>query len=118
MRLLVVGFFVLCLAGCATAVKQSNAPMSQYDKNTEYAVTPLPDGFTTSIYYSRYQFVPESDAVATACKQVLTSIAHEHAAKAGREIDQINEQTIRLSMGRNGLSGITSCSASAPAKWK
>jgi len=118
MRLLILGFLVLSLTGCATAVKQSNAPMSQYDKNTKYAVEPRPDGFTISVYYSRYQFVPESDAVATACKQALTSIAHDHASKAGREIEQINEQAIRLSMGRNGLSGITSCSASAPANWK
>ncbi|ANX03209.1 hypothetical protein PG2T_02730 [Immundisolibacter cernigliae] len=118
MRLLVLGFLLISLAGCATAAKQTNAPMSQYDNNTKHAIEPRPDGFLVSIYYSRYQFFPESDAVATACKQALTSIAHEHASKAGREIEQINEQAIRLSMGRNGLSGITSCSASAPAKWK
>lgn len=118
MRLLILGFLLISLAGCATAVKQTNAPMSQYDKNTKYTIEPRPDSFLVSIYYSRYQFFPESDAVATACKQALTSIAHEHASKAGRKIEQINEQAIRLSMGRNGLSGITSCSASAPAKWK
>jgi hypothetical protein len=106
------------LAGCATVVKHSDAPMSGYDKNTKYSVEPRPDGFGISVYYSRYQFVPESDAVAMACKQALTSIAHEQAAKRGREIEQVNEQAVRLSMGRNGLSGITSCSAYAPVKWK
>jgi len=109
---------ILALTGCATAVKHSTAPLSQYDKNTDYGIEPRPDGFAISIYYSRYQFIPESDAVAAACKQALTSIAHEQAEKQGREIEPINEQAIRLSMGRNGLTGITSCRAYAPAKWK
>lgn len=113
--------YILCpilLSGCATAVRQSDAPQSQYDKNTKYGIETRPDGFGVSLYYSRYQFVPESDAVATACKQQLTAIAFEHAEKQGKEIQPINEQAIRLSMGRNGLSGITSCSAFATAKWK
>ena len=118
MRSLVTAVLVICLAGCATAVRYTDAPMSQYDKNTDYAIEPRSDGFSISIYYSRYQFIPESDAVAAACKQALTSIAHEHASKQDREIEQINEQAIRLSMGRNGLTGITSCRATAPAKWK
>jgi hypothetical protein len=118
MRLLIASTAIALLAGCATAVKHSDAPMSRYDKNTKYSVEPRPDGFGVSVYYSRYQFVPESDAVAMACKQALTSIAHEYAAKQRREIEQVNEQTVRLSMGRNGLSGITSCSAYASAKWK
>lgn len=113
--------YILCftlLAGCATAVRHSDAPLSQYDKNTKYGLEPRSDGFGMSVYYSRYQFIPESDAVATACKQQVTAIAFEHAEKQGREIQPINEQAIRISMGRNGFSGITSCSAFATAKWK
>ena len=117
-RLLIYAAIVSLLTSCATAVRQSEAPMSQYDKNTKYGVEPRPDGFGISIYYSRYQFVPESDAVAAACKQALTSIAWEQSEKQGKEILPINEQAIRISMGRNGLSGITSCSAFATAKWK
>ena len=99
-------------------MRQSDAPLSEYDKNTKYGIEPRPDGFGISIYYSRYQFIPESDAVATACKQALTSIAWEQAEKQGKEIAPINEQAIRISMGRNGMTGITSCSAFATAKWK
>ncbi|WP_395644184.1 hypothetical protein [Rudaea sp.] len=47
--------------------------------------------------------------------QALTSIAWEHASKTGRKIELINDQEVRLSMGRNGLTGITSCTAQAPA---
>ncbi len=34
------------------------------------------------------------------------------------EIVPINDQEVRISMGRNGLTGITSCSASVPAYYK
>ena len=71
-------------------------------------------GFSLTVYYSRYQFIPEADAVALACKSALTSIAHELAERRGREIKPVNEQRIRISMGRNGVSGITSRSATAP----
>jgi len=108
----------LALAGCANAVKHSGVNLTPYDQNTDYGIEARADGFAISIYYARYQFIPESNAVAMACKQALTSIAHEQAEKQGRKIEPIDEQTIRLSMGRNGLSGITSCSAYAPAKWK
>ncbi|MBS1938156.1 MAG: hypothetical protein JSS84_10155, partial [Bacteroidetes bacterium] len=97
------------IAGCATPVTQSVAPQNYYDKNTKVGFEDRPDGFVTSIYYSRYQFIPESDAVAVACRQALTSIAWEHASKTGRKIELINDQEVRLSMGRNGLTGITSC---------
>tara|TARA_R110002167_G_scaffold96861_1_gene256101 strand:- start:138 stop:494 length:357 start_codon:yes stop_codon:yes gene_type:complete len=113
--------YILCfvfLTGCATAVRQSDVSLSQYDKNTEYGVELKQDGFDISVFYSRYQFVPESDAVAIACKQQVTAIAFEYGEKQGKEIQPINEQAIRISMGRNGLTGITSCSAFATAKWK
>ncbi len=118
MRVLFYVVVAIVFSSCATAVRQSDAPLSEYDKNTKYGIEPRPDGFGISIYYSRYQFIPESDAVATACKQALTSIAWEQAEKQGKEIVPLNEQAIRISMGRNGMTGITSCSAFATAKWK
>lgn len=118
MRVTAIAVAIICLVGCATAVRQSDIPLTKYDKTTDYGIEERTDGFAVSIYYSRYQFVPESEAVATACKQALTSIAWEHSEKVGRPIEPINEQAVRLSMGRNGLTGITSCRAYAVAKWK
>ena len=103
--------------GCATPMQYSDAQMTAYDRDTEYSVSPRPGGFAITIYYSRYQFIPESDAVAVACKSALTAIAYEQAEKQGRKITPINEQRIRISMGRNGFTGITSCSATAIAEW-
>jgi hypothetical protein len=106
------------VAGCATPASYTAAPMLTYDKDTEYAIEDRTDGFDLTVNYSRYQMVPESSALATACKSALTAIAWDVAKKRAREIEPVNEQRIRISMGRNGLSGITSCSANAPVSWK
>jgi hypothetical protein len=116
-RLLVVLMVLFSLAACATPVSHTNIPLSTYDKDTEYGIEEREDGFSITVYYSRYQFIPESDAVATACKSQLTAIAWEEADKRGRKIEPINEQRIRISMGRNGFSGITSCQATAIVKY-
>lgn len=108
---ILIALILLPLLGCATPVSHSVAPMTEYDKDTEYAIEERSNGYAITVYYSRYQFIPESSAVATSCKSMLTSIAHEVADKRGVEIKPIDEQKIRISMGRNGLSGITSCQA-------
>jgi hypothetical protein len=108
----------LAVAACATPVGHTTRPMQTYDRDTEYTVEPRPGGFSLTIYYSRYQFIPEGDAVAIACRSSLTAIAHEIAERQGRRVRQINEQRIRISMGRNGVSGITSCSATAPVEYE
>lgn len=109
--------FALILSGCAAPAGYSNASMSTYDKDTEYRVDDTASGFTLTIYHSRYQFVPETDAVAVSCRQALTSLAYEIADKRGKEIAPVNEQRIKMSFGRNGFSGITSCSATVPVEW-
>jgi uncharacterized lipoprotein len=118
MKKVVLLTIVLNLAGCATPEIYTETPMIQLDKNTQYAVVERPDGFDLTVAYSRYQFIPESAAVATACRAALTSTAWEIAKKRGKEIQPVNEQRIKISMGRNGLAGITSCSATVPVEWK
>lgn len=102
------------LAGCATPSAQ--APGTT-DKDTAVRIDERPDGFNVSISYSRYQFIPESVAVQAACKQALTATAYDVADQRGKKIEPVNEQRIRISMGRNGLTGITSCEASVPVSW-
>lgn len=118
MRLLIIFFLALSVFGCATPVSHTTTSLATYDKDTKYGIEENPEGFGITVYYSRYQFIPESSALAVACKSALTSIAWEVAEKKGKEIESINEQRIRISMGRNGLSGVTSCQAFAIAKWK
>jgi len=85
--------------------------MKPLDKDTDYSVTNTKNGFTISIQYSRYQFIPESQALIEGCKSSLLNAAYDHAETSNREIEPINEQRIRLSTGRNGFTGMTSCSA-------
>ena len=118
MRFFCVSFLSVLLLGCATPTSHTNIPLSTYDKDTEYGIEENQSGFDITVYYSRYQFVPESDAVAIACKSQLTAIAWEYSDKLKKEIESINEQRIRISMGRNGFSGITSCQANTIVKWK
>tara|TARA_B110001469_G_C9569395_1_gene282338 strand:- start:230 stop:529 length:300 start_codon:yes stop_codon:yes gene_type:complete len=92
--------------------------LSRYDKNTTYRIDERADGFTITMYYSRYQFIPESDAVAAAAKSNLTSICYDVADSKGKEIKPINEQRIKMSMGRNGISGITSWTGNVKAFYK
>jgi hypothetical protein len=118
MKFILAIFLSLLLAGCATPVNHSNIPLSTYDKDTEYGIEKRDDGFGITVYYTRYQFIPESDSVAIACKSQLTAIAWEHSEQVGKAIDPVNDQRFRISMGRNGISGITSCQATAVVKWK
>lgn len=114
----------LTMAGCALPVpmtepvSQTTEPMTAYDRDTDYAITPREGGYSVAVKYSRYQFIPESAVVADACRRMALAIAHEHAEKARRPIHQVNEQRLVISTGRNGLLGITSCEASVPVEWK
>jgi hypothetical protein len=117
-KLLGIVMVSLLLGSCTTPMRQTDTQMIPYDRDTGYSVTPQENGFAITISYSRYQFIPESNAVAVACKSALTSIAYEHAEKQEKRIQPINEQRIRISMGRNGFTGITSCSATAIAEWE
>lgn len=110
-------FSLLLLASCASPVSHSNIPLSTYDRDTEYAIAETDLGFTLTVYYSRYQFIPESAALASACKSALTSIAWEISESRGRKISPVNDQKIRISMGRNDFSGITSCQAYGVVDW-
>ena len=84
--------------------------MTKSDKDTSYNVEEHDDGFTITVFYSRYQFIPESDAVSAAGKSALLSTAYDVADARGKQIKPINEQRIKMSMGRTGVSGITSWS--------
>ena len=114
----ILGLVLLILVGCATPMRYTDKPLSPYDRDTQYRIDEFEGGFVTTIYYSRYQFIPESSAVALACKSSLTAIAHDYALNKNKKIMPINDQMIRISMGRNGVSGITSCSATVKVQYQ
>lgn len=108
----------LIVAACAKPMNYTDRPMTTVDRDTDYAIEDRDDGFAITVLYTRYQFIPESSAVATACKSALTGLAFDYADRKKRKIDPISDQRIRISMGRNGFTGITSCSAQAAVRWQ
>ena len=70
----------------ATLIGYNSVQLSTYDKDTKYGIVERPNGFELTIYYSRYQFIPESSALAVACKSALTATAWEVADKRARKL--------------------------------
>ena len=59
-RLVMTGSICTCLlAGCATPVSHTDSSLSTYDKNTKFGIEDRPNGFSITIYYSRYQLYPK-----------------------------------------------------------
>ncbi len=108
----------LTLAACTTPADVSRPLDAGKGNDAKIKVADTPDGFTVDVRYSRYQLIPESSAVLVACRSIATARAFEEAKNRHREIEPINEQSIRISTGRNGLLGLTSCRAFAEARWK
>lgn len=109
---------VILLEGCTTPAGYTEKPLHQFDRNTTYRIDDSDTGFAVTVYYSRYQFVPESDVVAQAGKSALLSIAHTVAEARGHRLEAIDEQRIRMSMGRNGLTGVTSWSGTLEVRYE
>ena len=111
---------VLCLALAAcTHPADVSRPLTEVeDKNAHFTVNDTAAGFTVEVRYSRYQFVPEASALLVACRSLATARAYDEAKRRGKEIEPINEQTIRVSTGRNILNARTACRAFVEARWK
>ena len=92
---------------------RSHSETLSYDKDTEYSVEQRADGLALVVHYSRYQFIPDTSAVATACKGALSNVARRVAGNRALQIHPSHQQ---ISIERNGFTGITSCTARALLK--
>lgn len=116
----------LCLAfalsftviACTTPADVTKPLAEGRGNDAKITVLNTPGGFTVEVRYSRYQMIPESSALLVACRSIITARAYEEAKNRGRAIEPVNEQAIRISTGRNGLLGLTSCRAFVEARWK
>ncbi len=106
------------VAACTHPADVSRPLTEVADKNAHFTVKDVPGGFTVEVHYSRYQFVPEASALLVACRSLVTARAYDEAKARGREIEPINEQTIRVSTGRNIVKARTACRAFAEAHFK
>lgn len=108
----------LALAACTTPADVSRPLTEVADKNAKFAIKDTTTGFSVEVRYSRYQFVPEADALLVACRSLVAARAYDEAKARGREIEPINEQAILVSTGRNIVNARTACRAFAEATWK
>lgn len=109
---------LLALAACTHPADVSRPLTELPDKNADFTLHDTPGGFTVEVRYSRYQFVPEQSALLTACRSLVLSRAYDEAKARGREIEPINEQTVRVSTGRNIVNARSACRAFAEAHWR
>ena len=116
-RVIVTFVLALSLVGCSTPARQTTIPLTSYDADTEYGIEQRDDGFQIAVHYSKYDFWSGKELVSRGCTSQLTAIAWEHSDDVGRKIEPINEQRIHLSIGRNEITGITSCHASTIVRW-
>ena len=117
-RIVITAVLACLLAGCTPPRRYTSAPMTTYDRHTQYAVEDRKNGFVLTVSYSRFQLLPEAGPVAAACKRALTALGQAIAEQRGRPIEPIEERDIRLSFDHNAYTGMTFCSAQARAKWK
>ena len=110
--------FALLLVGCSLPIRLSKISLTEYDKDTKYEVKERRDGFKVKVFYSSYQYNSESSAIVAASKSAATAIAHEVAETKGRKIKAINEQRIKVAIGRNESSGEILCLAVANVEWE
>ena len=109
---------LLGVSACTTPADVTQPLSNASDKNADFKVSDTPSGLAVELRYSRYQFVPETDALLTACRSMLTARVYEEAKSRNRAIEPIDDQQIRVSTGRNIIKGRTSCRAFVEARWK
>lgn len=109
---------LVAVSACTTPADVTQPLSNASDKNAEFKVNDTASGLAVELRYSRYQFVPETDALLTACRSMLTARTYEEAKNRNRTIEPIDDQQIRVSTGRNIIKGRTSCRAFVEARWK
>jgi hypothetical protein len=105
-------------AGCAMPASHSPGQYTALDKDTEYRVDERPGGFRVAVNRSRYQSFPDFSEMRHSCVSSVTSVAHDTAARRGRRLRRIPEDRIRVDTGRNIVTGVSFCSASATVEYE
>jgi hypothetical protein len=108
----------LALAACTTPADVSKPIGAGKGNDAKVVVSDTPAGFNVDVKYSRYQMIPETSAVLTVCRSTAIARVAEEAKSRGRKVEPLAEQNVRVSSGRNGILGLTSCRAFAEATWK
>lgn len=118
MRITALLLLTLAAGACTTPSDVSQPLGAAPDKNAKTSVKELPNGFSVDVSYSRYQFIPETGAIITACKSIALARVRDVATSRSRAVQALSGDDVRVSTGRNGLKGTTTCRAFVEAKWQ
>jgi hypothetical protein len=105
------------LTGCAPPATDRDAPLTGFDRGEYHVLREHAGGFTLGVLYSRHQFHPDTAAVTSACRQMLTKIAGELAEVRDRRIKPIDESRVKLSVRRDSSKNITTCAVMVPVEF-
>ena len=104
----------LCvLAACSSAADFTTAAYDRRSGQTLWRLDEQPRGFVVSVRQNQRRFVPYEGTVEQSCRREATVLALMEARKRGISDSALDERLVRSSVGQNGLTGVTSCTAQA-----
>lgn len=101
MRNIIVLGITLSLAACSYPDRYVDGELTEKDSHTSYHVKDHPDGFTMTILYERYNFFGGQAKTGEAGKARLLGMCYEYGEEKGKPIQEVNEQRIVSSRGRD-----------------
>jgi hypothetical protein len=108
------------LIGCAaraTPDTDPTLPFTGFDRGEYHVLKEHAGGLTLAVLYMRHQFHPDTAAVTSACRHMLTTIASELGELRNRRIKPLDEGRIKLLVRRNSSQNVTSCAATVPVEF-
>lgn len=116
-RLVFLMVLILLVGGCFSAKSLTTQPLTKYDEHTQYRIDDNQDGFTVTVYYSRYQFFTERYDIIAEVEEIVRGIALAHAEEDGKQIKPIDTSKAIMSWGRKPMPGITTCHYQVPMEY-
>ena len=103
---------VTILGGCMTT-NFTDKKMDKHSYGADYAYDLTNAELIIYVSKNKYQFFPDASAVIEECKSAVQPIRYSVVKKENIRTEKKPKNGIQVSSGRNGVTGITSCSGKA-----
>ena len=103
---------VTILGGCM-ATNFTDKKMDRHSSGTDYAYDLKVGELIIYVSKNKYQFFPDASAVIEECKSAVQPIRYSVIRKENIRTEETPKSGIQVSSGRNGVTGMTSCSGKA-----
>ncbi|MDC0549132.1 caspase family protein [Alphaproteobacteria bacterium] len=116
-KLFVITLVFMFLTGCM-AKNFTTKDMVMHSSGVNYAYDLGKDELIIYVSKSKYQFIPDALAVIEECKSAVGSILNSVSTKENIQTEALPTGGIQVTSGRNGVTGMTSCTGKAIFKKK